>query len=68
MSKNILYISQYYAPEIGAPSQRISELSKYWVNRGNKVTVTTSMPIHPDGIVHKNREISNAVAKLRITP
>ncbi|MFO8061837.1 MAG: glycosyltransferase family 4 protein [bacterium] len=49
---DILYISQYYPPEMGAPAARVSELSKYWVKFGNNVTVITGMPNHPDGIVH----------------
>jgi len=49
---DILYISQYYPPEMGAPSARVSELSKYWVKFGNNVTVITGMPNHPDGIIH----------------
>lgn len=49
---NILYISQYYPPEMGAPSQRVSELSKFWVKQGYQVSVITGMPNHPDGIIH----------------
>lgn len=49
---NILYISQYYPPEMGAPSARVSELSKYWVKMGHNVTVITGMPNHPTGIIH----------------
>lgn len=49
---NILYISQYYPPEMGAPSTRVSELSRYWVKMGHNVTVITGMPNHPNGIIH----------------
>ncbi len=49
---NILYISQYFKPEMGAPAARVSELSKYWVKFGNNVTVITGMPNHPNGIIH----------------
>lgn len=53
MTFNILYISQYYPPEMGAPSQRVSELAKFWVKQGYGVTVITGMPNHPDGVIHK---------------
>jgi colanic acid biosynthesis glycosyl transferase WcaI len=49
----ILYISQYYKPEMGAPAARVSELAKYWKKMGHDVTVLTGFPNHPTGIVHK---------------
>jgi len=51
MSLRILYISQYFPPEMGAPSARVSELSRHWVRAGHDVTVLTGFPNHPDGIV-----------------
>jgi colanic acid biosynthesis glycosyl transferase WcaI len=47
----VLYISQYYPPEIAAPSARVSELSQHWVKRGHDVTVLTGFPNHPDGVL-----------------
>ena len=47
----ILYISQYFPPEMGAPSGRVFELSKRWVANGAKVTVITGFPHHPTGII-----------------
>jgi len=47
----ILYISQYYPPEIGAPAARVSELSRNWANSGHKVMVLTGFPNHPTGRV-----------------
>ena len=49
----ILYISQYFPPEMGAPSARVHELSRRWVERGAAVTVLTAFPNHPDGIIPK---------------
>lgn len=45
----ILYISQYYPPEMGAPSARVSELARQWHRRGHEVTVLTAFPHHPHG-------------------
>lgn len=45
----ILYISQYYPPEMGAPAARVSELSREWTMRGHDVTVLTAFPHHPHG-------------------
>lgn len=45
----ILYVSQYFPPEIGAPSARVSELTAYWARWGHQVTVLTGFPNHPTG-------------------
>lgn len=45
----ILYVSQYYPPEMGAPAARVSELAREWARRGHRVTVLTAFPQHPIG-------------------
>jgi len=47
----ILYVSQYYPPEMGAPGARVSELSRYWAQEGHDVTVLTGFPNHPTGVI-----------------
>ena len=47
----ILYVSQYFPPEMGAPSARVYELSREWVRLGHDVTVLTGFPNHPVGVV-----------------
>ncbi len=47
----ILYISQYFPPEIGAPAARVSELSRHWAELGHQVTILTGFPNHPAGVV-----------------
>lgn len=49
---NILYISQYFPPEMGAPAARAHELAREWVRAGHRVTVLTGFPNHPTGRVH----------------
>ncbi len=46
----ILYVSQYFPPEMGAPAARVHELSREWVRQGHEVTVLTAFPHHPTGI------------------
>lgn len=48
---NILYVSQYFPPEMGAPAARVHELARCWVAAGHVVTVLTGFPNHPTGIV-----------------
>src|SRR5215207_3630082 len=45
----ILYISQYYPPEMGAPAARVSEFAREWADQGHEVTVLTAFPHHPHG-------------------
>src|SRR5271170_7289469 len=47
----ILYVSQYFPPEMGAPAARAAELSKHWVQQGHDVSVLTGFPNHPTGVV-----------------
>ncbi len=47
----ILYVSQYFPPEMGAPAARVSELARHWVEMGHEVTVLTGFPNHPTGVV-----------------
>jgi colanic acid biosynthesis glycosyl transferase WcaI len=47
----LLYISQYFPPEMGAPSARASELARRWADAGHEVSVLTGFPNHPTGVV-----------------
>jgi len=47
----ILYVSQYFPPEMGAPAARADELARHWVRMGHDVAVLTGFPNHPTGVV-----------------
>ena len=47
----IVVISHYFPPEIGAPQARLSEMARMWADAGDSVTVLTGMPNHPTGII-----------------
>jgi colanic acid biosynthesis glycosyl transferase WcaI len=47
----ILYISQYFPPEMGAPAARAAELARHWANAGHAVSILTGFPNHPTGVV-----------------
>lgn len=47
----ILYVSQYFPPEMGAPAARASELAAHWAQAGHEVSVLTGFPNHPTGVV-----------------
>jgi hypothetical protein len=47
----ILYVSQYFPPEVGAPAARAAELAHHWSEAGHEVSVLTGFPNHPIGVV-----------------
>ena len=47
----ILYVSQYFPPEMGAPAARAAELAQHWAAAGHAVTILTGFPNHPTGVV-----------------
>jgi glycosyltransferase involved in cell wall biosynthesis len=64
----ILYVSQYFPPEMGAPAARAGELSQHWAREGHEVTVLTGFPNHPLGIIHPEyrKPFRHMVAKERV--
>jgi glycosyltransferase involved in cell wall biosynthesis len=47
----ILWIAQWFPPDLGALPARITEMASVWVAEGHEVTVLTAFPHHPLGIV-----------------
>ncbi len=47
----ILYLSQYFIPEVGATQIRAHEMARHLVASGHQVTVVTEVPNHPSGII-----------------
>ncbi len=47
----ILYLSQYFPPEVGATQTRAYEMARYLVSVGHQVTMLTEVPNHPSGII-----------------
>ncbi|HTL46801.1 MAG TPA: glycosyltransferase family 4 protein [Verrucomicrobiae bacterium] len=45
----IIFLTQYYPPETGAPQSRLSFLAESMVRKGHSVTVLTGMPNYPTG-------------------
>ncbi|WP_376794699.1 glycosyltransferase family 4 protein [Thermogemmatispora sp.] len=47
----ILFLTLYYPPEKGAAASRISQYAEHLVQRGHQVTVLTTVPNYPSGVV-----------------
>jgi glycosyltransferase involved in cell wall biosynthesis len=47
----ILFLCQYFPPEMGAPAARTFEHAREWARAGHQVTVVCGKPNHPDGII-----------------
>ena len=47
----ILFITHYYEPDSGAAANRLTRLAKQLYQRGHDVTVLTTMPHYPTGII-----------------
>ncbi len=60
---DILFVSAYFPPEIGAPANRVYELSRRWAARGHRVRVLTGFPNHPAGQVPEDyrRKMSRVI-------
>jgi len=50
-SMRIWILSQYYPPEVGAAAVRLSRLARMLAADGHKVTILTSMPNYPEGVI-----------------
>jgi putative colanic acid biosynthesis glycosyltransferase WcaI len=47
----VLYLSQYFPPEVGATQTRAHEMARYLVQAGHQVTMLAEIPNHPSGII-----------------
>src|SRR5581483_5667469 len=70
---HLVFVTPYYPPEVGAPQVRISELARRLVKSGHQVTVLTTLPNYPSGIVPQDyrhgarrHEIRDGVSILRL--
>ena len=49
---SILFITQHFPPETGAGPTRVDELCSRWADQGLDVTVLTSAPDYPEGVLY----------------
>jgi colanic acid biosynthesis glycosyl transferase WcaI len=61
---NILFLTHYYAPELGAPQTRLRETVRELRELGHAVRVLTGPPHYPDGVVRPGYRASRASREL----
>jgi len=47
----ILYLSQYFPPEVGATQARAYDMATGLIRAGHQVTMLTEVPNHPEGVI-----------------
>ena len=47
----ILYLSQYFPPEVGATQTRAYEMARGLILAGQDVTMIAELPNHPQGVI-----------------
>jgi lipopolysaccharide/colanic/teichoic acid biosynthesis glycosyltransferase/glycosyltransferase involved in cell wall biosynthesis len=57
----VLFITQYFPPEIGAAPTRAAHFARALARRGHRVTVVTGLPNHPGGV--KDRQVGPGVTR-----
>ena len=69
----ILYISQYFPPEVGATQSRAYEMASGLSRAGHHVTMITEVPNHPQGVIYPSyrrklfyRSSSNNIDIIRV--
>src|SRR5690554_2330799 len=49
----LLFVTNYFPPEVNAPATRLFEHARHWVDDGHQVEVITSVPNFPAGEVYE---------------
>lgn len=69
----ILFLADNYPPETNAAALRVHERAVYWQRWGHQVTVITSVPNFPEGVVHpgfqnrwRQEEVMDGIRVVRV--
>ena len=49
---HVLFVSNYFPPEVNAPATRLHEHARQWVKDGGSLDVITAVPNFPEGVVY----------------
>ena len=52
----VLFVSNYFPPEVNAPATRLYEHARYWARAGGQVDVLTAVPNFPEGEIYDGYE------------
>lgn len=49
---HVLFVSNYFPPEVNAPATRLYEHARQWVKDGGSLDIITAVPNFPEGVVY----------------
>lgn len=52
----VLFVSNYFPPEVNAPATRLYEHARYWARDGGDIDVLTAVPNFPEGEIYAGYE------------
>ena len=61
----ILFLTQYYPPEVGAAQNRLSRLATFLKQSGHTVTVLTALPNYPIGAIYEGYKDRLVVGEIK---
>jgi glycosyltransferase involved in cell wall biosynthesis len=67
---HVLFISNYFPPEVNAPANRLYEHARQWARDGGSLEVLTAVPNFPEGAVYdgyRNRLTKETVEGIPVT-
>lgn len=67
---HVLFISNYFPPEVNAPANRLYEHARQWARDGGSLEVLTAVPNFPEGVVYqgyRNRLTNETVEGIPVT-
>jgi glycosyltransferase involved in cell wall biosynthesis len=66
---HVLFVSNYFPPEVNAPATRLHEHARQWVKDGGNLDIITAVPNFPEGVVYpgyKNHYSQEEVEGIRV--
>lgn len=61
--KKIVFLTQYFPPEIGAPQARVFELARGLKDKGHEITIVTAFPNYPGGKILPGYKLQPVLAE-----
>lgn len=67
---HLLFVSNYFPPEVNAPATRLFEHARQWIREGRSLDILTAVPNFPEGVVYegyRNRWLQEEIEGIPVT-